>query len=147
MIPDRPNLFLDYRVWRGPWGSEEMNVEVMTENLNWLLKIVTSENCPKILIFVPDTKSMTRIYMFLFCYMLDNNMDPKLLLNQVCGSSDGQHKENMLKRFIEGCLKVVICTKVWGSGIDFPNVGLTVCFTGPNQTLREDWQEGGRAGR
>ena len=147
MIPDRPNLFLDYRKWEGSWGNEEMNVEVITKNLDWLLKIVVSPSCPNILLFVPDTKSMTKLYTFLFCYMIDNGKDPKVLLNQVCGSSDGNHKRDILQKFISGTLKVVVCTKVWGSGIDFPSVGLAVCFTGVNQTLREDWQEGGRAGR
>ena len=147
MIPDRPNLFLDYRKWEGPWGSEDMNAEVMTNNLQWLLKIVTSPNCPNILIFVPETKTMTKMYTFLFCYMLDNNLDPKALLNQVCGSSDATHKSKLLEKFSKGPLKVVVCTKVWGSGIDFSNVKLVVCFSGANQTLRDDWQEGGRAGR
>ena len=81
-------------------------------------------------------------------FLLDNNMEPDQVLDQVCGSSSSSHKAKTLDRFCFGSLKVVVCTSVWAAGIDFPNVQLVVTFwSGKHQNLREDWQEGGRAGR
>ena len=100
------------------------------------------------LLFVPDARSMTTIHSWLCEFLLDNNMEPDQVLDQVCGSSSSSHKAKTLDRFCFGSLKVVVCTSVWAAGIDFPNAQLVVTFwSGKNQTLREDWQEGGRAGR
>ena len=147
MLPDRPNLFLDFREWDGHWGDERMTDDVINRNLQWLSNIVTNPQCPKSLLFVPSTKVMKILYSWLFEVLVDHDLEPCLLLDQVCGGSSSQHKASTLDRFCSGSLRVVICTSVWGAGIDFPNVGLVVVFWSGGQSLRDDWQEGGRAGR
>ena len=148
MLPDRPNLFLVYREWEGGWAEDVVTDEVIGNNLGWLTNVIKNPLAPKTLLFVPDARSMTTLHSWLFEFLLDNDMEPGQLLDQVCGSSSSSHKAKTLDRFCFGSLKVVVCTSVWAAGIDFPNAQLVVTFwSGKNQTLREDWQEGGRAGR
>ena len=148
MLPDRPNLALFYDEWLGGWAEDVVTDEVIANNLGWLTDILSNPNAPKTLLFVPCHRSMTTIHSWLFMWMLEHNMEPDQQLDQVCGSSSASHKAKTLERFCVGSLKVVVCTSVWAAGIDFPNVQLVVTFwAGKNQTLRDDWQEGGRAGR
>ena len=125
-----------------------MTDQVIVENLGWFRDMMETDQCPKVLIFVPDTKSMNKVHSWLFCSLLDIGLDPDMLLDKVCGASSSHHKSDTLHRFCSGHLKVVVCTSVWGSGIDFPNVQLVITmWSGKGQTLRDDWQEGGRCGR
>ena len=109
--------------------------EVIENNLGWLTNIIKNPLAPKTLLFVPDARSMTTLHSWLFEFLLDNDMEPDQLLDQVCGSSSSLHKAKTLDRFCFGSLKVVMCTSVWAAGIDFPNVQLMVTFwSGKNQT-------------
>lgn len=57
-----------------------------------------------------------------------------------------QDKENELRRFKEGTVKVIVCTGALGAGMDFDDVGLVVHVDKPYGCL-SFVQESGRAGR
>ena len=87
MLPDRPNLFLVYREWEGGWAEDVLTDEVIEDNLGWLTNVIKNPLAPKMLLFVPDARSMTTIHSWLCEFLLDNNMEPDQVLDQVCGSS------------------------------------------------------------
>ena len=122
---DRPNLFLDYREWKGNFGDESMNTEVIRNNLSWILPIVLQDECPKMLIFVPDCNVMGRIFSWLFVTLLKSNKVPTIV-NQVFGGSSSSHKADILQKFSTGTVRIVVCTSVWSNGIDFNNVRLVL---------------------
>ena len=51
--------FLVYREWEGGWAEDVLTDEVIENNLGWLTNVIKNPLAPKMLLFVPDARSMT----------------------------------------------------------------------------------------
>ena len=53
------HLFLVHREWEGAWAEDVVTDEVIENNLGWLTNVIKNPLAPKMLLFVPDARSMT----------------------------------------------------------------------------------------
>ena len=147
--PERSNI--SYTVIR------MSNTIHVTEYFDWLFQMIRSKGrqCERVIIYCQTVNQCSSLFsMFSVClgskiYLHEKNPSPKeRLVEMMHARTPDNVKESVLNSLAthDGHIRVLICTIVFGMGVDAKGVRTIINF-GPSRNLESYVQESGRCGR
>ena len=106
---DVPNLYLGFQKYK--WPSSEVSIDTLDMNLKWIVDVVTHQDGPKSLIFVPNKDVMNTFHRCIITSLISQGKtleESLAFIDKVSGDSCMDHKDKMMKAISEGGKRVII---------------------------------------
>ena len=138
---DRQNCYLHVKAMT----TETADIESI---FNTFLKKSAITQLPQVLLFVTSQDQAHRIE-DMFKALCAPGMDSSLTTDMIASyhaATPREQKQGVLSAFVDGRIKLVVCTSAFGTGVDVPNVAVIIHYTLP-PSITVYLQNVGRGGR